>query len=93
MKTLLLYLLTVNALGFLLMLVDKRRAKKKLWRIPEFTLMSVAAFGGSFGSYAGMKLFHHKTRHRKFRIGIPVMMVIHILILYDLMDLGILRRL
>lgn len=68
------YLTIINAAGFLLMLVDKRRARKKLWRIPERTLMTVAALGGSLGSLLGMYLFRHKTRHRKFTVGIPLIL-------------------
>lgn len=68
------YLTIINAAGFLLMLVDKRRAQKKLWRIPERTLMTVAALGGSLGSLLGMYLFRHKTRHRKFTVGIPLIL-------------------
>ena len=69
---LLFYLVTINALGFLIMLADKEKAKKRLWRIPEATLLTVAALGGSIGCLAGMKVFHHKTRKPKFYIGIPV---------------------
>lgn len=70
---LLLYLVTINAAGFLLMLADKRKAKKKLWRIPEVTLMTVAALGGSVGSLLGMYTVRHKTKHPKFTIGIPLL--------------------
>ena len=73
-KLILLYLLTVNAIGFLLMLGDKRMAQKKLWRIPEATLMAVAAKGGSIGSLIGMYTFRHKTRHVKFTLGIPAIL-------------------
>ena len=72
MKYVLLYLLIINAAGFLLMLVDKYKAKKKLWRIPEATLMGVAAMGGSIGSLIGMYTVRHKTKHLKFTIGIPM---------------------
>lgn len=74
MKYLLIYLLIINALGFLLMRADKARAKKNRWRIPERTLMTVAALGGSLGSLMGMYLFRHKTRHRKFVWGIPLLL-------------------
>lgn len=81
MKTLLcLYLLIVNAAGLLIMLADKEKAKKHLWRIPESTLLTVAALGGSIGCYAGMRLFHHKTRKPKFYIGIPVIFAVQLLI-------------
>jgi len=77
-KVLLLYLLIINALGFVLMLVDKYKAKKNLWRIRESTLMIVAALGGSVGSLLGMYACRHKTLHLKFYLGIPVILVIQI---------------
>lgn len=81
MKALLLfYLLIINALGLLIMLADKEKAKKHLWRIPESTLLTVAALGGSIGCYAGMRLFHHKTRKPKFSVGIPVIFAVQLLI-------------
>ena len=81
MKTLLLfYLLIINALGLLIMLADKEKAKKHLWRIPESTLLTVAALGGSIGCYAGMRLFHHKMRKPKFYIGIPVIFAVQVLV-------------
>lgn len=72
------YLLIINAAGFALMLADKRKAKKNLWRIPEATLMSVAALGGSVGSLIGMYTVRHKTRHPKFTIGIPAILALQI---------------
>ena len=75
----LLYLLIVNAVAFLLMLVDKRSAQKKLWRIPESTLLLSAAIGGSIGSLAGMYTFRHKTRHPKFTLGVPAILIAQIL--------------
>ena len=71
---LLLYLVTINAAGFVLMLSDKHKAKKKLWRIPEATLMTVAALGGSVGSLLGMYTVRHKTKHPKFAVGIPLLL-------------------
>ena len=78
-QILLVYLLLVNAAGFLLMLMDKIKAKRNLWRIPEATLMGVAAIGGSIGAIAGMNLFRHKTKHAKFYIGLPVILVLQIM--------------
>ena len=78
MKYLMIYLLTVNALAFLLMLIDKQKAKKHLWRIPESTLMLSAAVGGSIGALLGMYTFHHKTRKPKFYIGIPFILFLQI---------------
>ena len=80
-KMILLYLLIVNALGFLLMLVDKRKAQKNLWRIPEATLFLSAALGGSIGALAGMYTFRHKTKHLKFTLGIPAILAAQIGIL------------
>lgn len=79
MQALFLYLILINAVSFLLMLVDKHKARKNLWRIPEATLMGVAAIGGSFGALAGMYLIRHKTKHRKFTVGIPLMLLTHII--------------
>ena len=75
------YLLIINAAGLVLMLADKLKAKKNAWRIPEATLMGVVAIGGSLGVYAGMQLFRHKTKHPKFYIGVPVLLVLHAVIL------------
>ena len=81
-KLILLYLLIVNALGFLLMLVDKRKAQKNLWRIPESTLFLMAAIGGSIGSIAGMYKFRHKTKHWQFVIGMPAILIVQIVLVY-----------
>ena len=78
----LIYLIIVNALSFLLMLIDKQKAKKDRWRIPEKTLIAAALLGGSLGGIAGMKLFRHKTKHPKFSIGLPVILAVQILIVF-----------
>lgn len=78
MKYLLIYLLIINALGFGLMHRDKVRARKNRWRIPERTLMAVAALGGSLGSLLGMYAFWHKTRHRKFTLGLPAILMVQV---------------
>lgn len=72
------YLLLINAIAFLLMLADKFKAKKNLWRIPESTLLTAAAMGGSIGAIAGMYTFRHKTRHLKFTIGLPAILIAQI---------------
>lgn len=69
------YLVAVNILAFLLYGADKRKAKKSKRRISERTLLSVAAIGGSIGAIAGMRYFHHKTQHKKFYIGLPVILM------------------
>ena len=81
-KLIFLYLLIVNAIGFVLMLGDKRMAQKKLWRIPESTLLAIAAMGGSIGSLIGMYTFRHKTKHLKFTIGIPVILMLQAIAIF-----------
>lgn len=78
MKYFLIYLLIVNAIAYLLMLIDKQKAKKKKWRIPEATLMGFAAIGGSIGALMGMYTFRHKTLHKKFTLGIPAILFLQI---------------
>lgn len=73
--------LFVNILGFILMYVDKQKAIKHQWRISENTLMLVAALFGSFGVYGGMLIFRHKTKHLKFKIFVPILIIIHLVII------------
>lgn len=77
MKLLHIYLLLINAAGFVLMHLDKHRAKNNLWRIPERVLLAVAFFGGSLGSLLGMYSAHHKTKHFKFRLLLPLLLLVH----------------
>ena len=78
MKYFLWYLLLINAAAFVLMLMDKHRARKNRWRIPERTLILSAAFGGSIGALLGMYTFRHKTKHLKFTLGIPAILIAQI---------------
>lgn len=78
-QILLTYLVLVNAAAFVLMLADKLKAKRGAWRIPEATLMGIAAIGGSIGAIAGMQLFRHKTKHPKFYIGLPLILAAQII--------------
>lgn len=80
MKYLYAYLVIINAVGFLIMLIDKRKAQKNLWRISELSLMSIAVFGGSVGILLGMYAFRHKTKHLKFTMGVPIFLAVQILI-------------
>lgn len=82
------YLVLVNAVSFFLMLADKTRAKKKLRRVPEAVLFLTAWIGGSLGIWLGMYLCRHKTRHIKFVIGIPLILVLQIVIGMYFMKLG-----
>ena len=75
----LVYLILINAAAFTLMLVDKRKAQKKKWRIPEATLMLSALLGGSIGALLGMYTVRHKTKHLKFTLGIPVILALQII--------------
>lgn len=83
------YVIIVNLTGFLLMGVDKRKAVKHTFRIPELTLFIVALIGGSLGSLLGMYTFHHKTRHWYFVYGMPAILIIHIVIIVALISLPI----
>lgn len=86
MKFLILYLLIVNAAGFLVMTLDKLLAKKKAWRIPERTLMIIALIGGSCGVLLAMYTVRHKTRHAKFYLGVPAILAVQIgIVLYLLL--------
>ena len=81
MKLLIIYLLIINAVGFLLMLADKRKSIKKQWRIPESTLLTIGWIGGSLGCIIGMRLVRHKTRHLKFSLGLPFALILQIAML------------
>ncbi len=75
------YFLIMNVIGFVIMGMDKWRAKRRAWRIPEATLFAVCIFGGSIGSTLGMFSFRHKTKHWYFRYGFPAIMVIHFILI------------
>lgn len=64
------------------MFIDKQKAKNHRWRISENTLMFISILGGSIGSIIGMQLFRHKTKHVKFKLGLPLILIIQILLLY-----------
>ena len=72
------YLLAVNAVTFIVYGIDKYKAKKAKWRISEATLLLLAVLGGSIGAWVGMKVWHHKTMHKKFKYGIPTILLIQI---------------
>ena len=78
MKYFLLYLLLINATAFLLMLIDKQKARRNRWRVPERTLLGAAILGGSIGALMGMYMFRHKTRHLKFTLGVPAILIAQI---------------
>ena len=77
-KNILIYLLAINLIGFLAMGVDKSKAKKGAWRIPENTLLWITVLGGGIGTIAGMYTFRHKTQKAKFVYGFPIILVLEI---------------
>ena len=85
LKEIVIYLLVVNAIGFLAMGIDKIKAKEGMWRTKEKTLFLIAVFGGSIGSIIGMYAFHHKTKHNSFVFGMPVIVIAQIVILVYLL--------
>ena len=72
------YLLAVNVLTFIVFGVDKWKAQRGRWRVPEATLMGLAALGGSVGAWLAMQLFRHKTQKKKFRYGVPALFVLQV---------------
>ena len=78
MKLIALFLVFMNILGFVLMFSDKKRARRGQWRIRERTLFLAAVFGGSLGSLLGMWLFHHKTKHWYFVLGMPLILLLQL---------------
>ena len=72
------YLLAINAVAFIMYGIDKYKAKKAKWRISEATLLLLAVLGGSVGAWMGMKVWHHKTMHKKFKYGIPAILLMQI---------------
>lgn len=81
MRVILSVVLIVNVLAFLLYGIDKWKAKRSRWRIPESALLGMAAVGGSVGAWLGMRVWHHKTQHKKFRYGVPAILVAQIVLL------------
>ena len=75
------YLVVINVIGFLYMGIDKWKAKKNAWRIPENTLFAITALGGGIGTIAGMYTFRHKTKKTRFTIGLPIILVLEIVLL------------
>ena len=79
-KTIIIYLAAMNLAGLASMGIDKWRATHHAWRIPEHTLFFIAILGGSFGSLLGMHLFRHKTKHKKFLFGLPLIFALHVIL-------------
>lgn len=79
MKNLIFYIVIINTLAFFIVGLDKRKAKRQQWRIPEATLIGIAFLGGSIGTFLGMHVFHHKTKKPKFYIGIPLILILQVI--------------
>ena len=80
-KNIIIYLISINIIGFLIMWIDKRKAIKGSWRIPEKTLFIITAIGGGIGTTAGMFVFRHKTKKLNFLIGLPLITILEIILM------------
>ena len=80
-ETIIYYLIIINIVTFIVYGIDKLKAKKNLWRIREASLLMLAILGGSIGAWLGMKVWHHKTLHKKFRYGIPAIIIIQLAVI------------
>lgn len=78
------YLVAINLFAYILYAIDKYKSKKSKWRIPEKTLITTALLGGSIGALLAMKMFRHKTKHKKFTIGVPLILIAQIAMFYML---------
>ena len=78
MEEIICFLLAINIATFLLYGIDKYKVKKNQWRISEATLLTMAAIGGSIGAWVGMRIWHHKTMHKKFKYGIPIIIIMQV---------------
>ena len=76
------YILAINVITFVIYGIDKLKAKKGKWRTPEACLLGLAVIGGSIGAYLGIKVWHHKTLHKKFKYGIPGIIILQIACIY-----------
>ena len=79
-QNIIIYLIVINIIGFLIMFIDKQKAKRGAWRIPEKTIFIITALGGGIGTIAGMYLFRHKTQKLNFIIGLPLITILEILL-------------
>ncbi len=79
-KIIIIYLVVINVVTFFMYGIDKWKARKAKWRIREAALLGLAVLGGSVGAWLGMRVWHHKTLHKKFRYGVPAIIVIQLLL-------------
>ena len=85
-NALLYYLIVITIVTFLVYGIDKWKAKQGSWRISEATLLILAVIGGSIGALFGMKVWHHKTMHKKFKYGLPLILLVQIALIYLILD-------
>ena len=83
---LLYYFIGITTITFFIYGLDKLKAKKGKWRIPEMTLILLAIAGGSIGAWLGVKVWHHKTMHKKFKYGIPLIVILQIIVFIYLLE-------
>ena len=81
-NALLFYLIVINIVTFLVYGIDKWKAKQGSWRISEVSLLILAVIGGCIGALLGMKIWHHKTMHKKFKYGLPMILLAQIALIY-----------
>lgn len=81
-KVIIIYLVLINIIGFLSMYIDKKKSISHKWRISEKSLILIAVLGGGIGSLIGMRSFRHKTKHLKFTLGIPLIIIIEVYLIY-----------
>jgi uncharacterized membrane protein YsdA (DUF1294 family) len=80
-RIIIIYLLVINIATFFTYGIDKWKAKKSKWRIREASLLALAVLGGSIGAWLGMKVWHHKTMHKKFKYGVPAILILQLALL------------
>jgi uncharacterized membrane protein YsdA (DUF1294 family) len=85
-NALLYYLIVINIVTFLVYGIDKWKAKQGSWHISEATLLILAVIGGSIGALLGMRVWHHKTMHKKFKYGLPLILLVQIALIYLILD-------
>ncbi|WP_197046751.1 DUF1294 domain-containing protein [Oceanobacillus salinisoli] len=86
MNAIISYILGVNIIGLFMMRIDKQKAIRQQFRIPERTFWIIALLGGAIGTYLGMKVFRHKTKHPSFVIGLPIVIILNLIFFYYLMS-------
>ena len=90
MKALLIYFIVINIFAFLIMGIDKYKAQRHKWRVSELSIFTIGLVGGALGVFIGMGMFHHKTKHLKFTLGIPLVLLLNIIMFgYLLKKLGL----